>query len=71
MVFPSFEGPSKGSSTTFKFLPLDGHLSFSSFLKTYFLSYCEFGSIASTSKAITNGTSMVVIMVWGFMKSKF
>jgi hypothetical protein len=63
MVFPSFEGPSKGSSTTFKLLPLDGHLSFSSFLKAYFFSYCEFGSTASTSKATIEGTSMVVIVV--------
>ncbi len=71
MVFPSFEGPSKGSSTTFKLLPLDGRLRFSSFLKAYFLSYCEFGSAASTSKATTKRISMVVIVVWGFMKCKF
>jgi hypothetical protein len=49
-----FEGPSKGSSTTFKLLPLNGCLIFSSFLKAYLLSYCEFGSITFTSNATTD-----------------
>ncbi len=70
MAIPSFEGPNEGSSTTFELLPLDGRLSFSSFLKACLLSYCEFGFIASTLKATTNGTSMVVTVVWGLMKCK-
>ncbi len=71
MAIPSFDSPREGSSTIFELLPLDGHLSFSKFLKAYLLPYFEFGYITSTSKATMNETSMVVTTVWGLMKCKF
>ncbi len=71
MVISSFDDPRRSSSATSKLLPLDGHLSFSNLFKTiYLLSYSEFSSIASTSKATTNGIPMVVTIVWVLMKCK-
>ncbi len=69
MAIPLFDGPQEGSYATFKFMLL-GRLSFSNLFKACLFSYFEFGFIASTSKAITNGTPMVVIVVCGFVKCK-
>jgi hypothetical protein len=41
-----------------------------SFLKARFLSYSEFGSTASTSKATIDETPMVVTVIWGLVKCK-
>jgi hypothetical protein len=70
MPIPSFDSPREGSSTTFELLPLDDHPSFSSLLKAYLLSYFKSSSTTSASKVVTNGTSMVIIIVWGLTKCK-
>jgi hypothetical protein len=71
MAIPSFDSPKEGSSTTFELLPLDNHPSFSSLLKAYFLSYSKSSSTTSASKAVIDGTSIVIIIVWGLTKCKF
>jgi len=71
VVILSFDGPRENSSTTFELFPLDGHLSFSSLLKAYFISYFEFGSITSTSKVVMDGAPMVITTMWGLVKCKF
>ncbi len=71
MAISSSDDPRGNSSAISKLLPLDGHLSFSSLLKTiYLLSYSKCGFIASASKATTNGIPMVVIIVWSLVKCK-
>ncbi len=69
MAIPLFDNAKEGSSTTSK-LVLLGHLSFSNLFKACLFSYFEFRFTASTSKAVTNGTPMVVIIVCGLKKCK-
>jgi hypothetical protein len=70
VVIPSFDSPREGIFATSKLMPLDDRLIFSNLLKVYFLSYSEFGFTTSTSKLATNGTPMVVTIVWGLVKCK-
>ncbi len=71
MAMFSFNSPRDGRFATFEFMALNGHLIFSSLLKAYLFSYSKYGSIASTSKATTNGTPMVITVMWGPVKCKF